>query len=71
MLLAQSYISSVAEGEREQRKGRGRRGRKQTDISPDGKMFKCQKSQERVNSVKFKLHRCPQIPAGGKEQENF
>jgi len=34
MLLAQSYISgySVAEGEREQRKGRGRRGRKQTDM---------------------------------------
>ena len=27
--------------------------------------------QERVHRVKCQLHRCPQIPAGGKEQENF
>ena len=43
MLLAQSYISSVAEGEREQRTGRGRRGRKQTSLQ----MEKCSNVRNR------------------------
>lgn len=45
MLLAQSYISgyTMGEGEREQRKGRGRRGRKQTSLQ----MEKCSNVRNR------------------------